>query len=97
MTIYGLFAVIGLCLIVGAFVWYYINKKGFKQAILDAILLAEMQININGSEKMDFAIDRIIELLPNYAKWFITKALIKKLIQDAFDSVKKILDYNKGE
>jgi hypothetical protein len=95
MEIYGLLSIIGLCLIAVSFVWYYINKRGFRQTAIDLILEAE-KTKLANQEKMDYTIDKFILLLPVPFRFLVTRNLVNKFIQKIFDEVKQLLNY-KGE
>ena len=49
----------------------------------------------SGKQKMSYVIQRARSLLPNWAQFFITEALLKKVVQIWFDAVKDLLDDGK--
>lgn len=48
-----------------------------------------------GKQKMEYVIQRAQNLLPVWARFFITDKLLKKVIQMWFDAVKDLLDDGK--
>ena len=89
------FAIIVLLLLV--FIIYKIwelKKKGLKPAIIDFIVKAEELFNQGeNEEKMNYVIDKIIALVPLPFSLLITRNMIRNIIQNVFDEIKKALDY----
>lgn len=48
-----------------------------------------------GKQKMSYVIQRARSLLPNWAQFFITQALLEKVVQMWFEAVKDLLDDGK--
>ena len=75
------------------FIWE-IKKKGLKVSIIEFIVKAEENFKKGeNEEKMDYVIDKVIALVPLPFSLFITRNMIKNIIQKVFDEIKKALDY----
>lgn len=90
-----IFIVLGLYLIIR-------YKKELREKIYQGILYAEeFSETEEGKEKMQCAISYVYDLLPIYIKAivpdFVMEKILKKLIQLAFNEIKKLLDYRGGE
>ena len=48
-----------------------------------------------GMQKMEYVIQRALSLLPNWAKFFITEELLRKVVQLWFEAIKDLLDDGK--
>lgn len=75
-------------------VFLKVQKDGLKQVAYKLILEAEEKLQ-NGDEKMEYCINKIITLIPLPFSLFVTKNMVQKLIQNIFDNVKPLLDYQK--
>lgn len=90
--------VILLFLIVILYAIWEIKKKGLKPSIIDFIIKAEDSFKQGeNEEKMDYVIDKIIALVPLPFSLLITRNMVKKIIQNVFDEIKKALDYQHTE
>ena len=76
------------------YIIWKLKEKGLKPFIVEFIVKAEENFKQGeNQEKMDFVIEKIIALIPLPFSVFITKNMVKKLIQSVFDEIKKALDY----
>jgi hypothetical protein len=99
MEIYSI--ILTVLAIVGYFLSYYFSVKAkIYEATESAVNEAE-QDGKTSSEKMEFAVNQIYELVPAAFKPFITKAVIEKIVQKAFDKIeeyaKKQVEKRKGD
>lgn len=73
---------------------WQIKKKGLRPTIIEFIVKAEESFNQGeNAEKMNYVIDKIIVLLPIPFRLFITREMIRAIVQSVFDEIKKALDY----
>lgn len=97
MEIQTIISIIIVALLVIAFIiWiaWQIKKKGLKQFATEMIVKAEdMYEQGQNSEKLNFVIDKVIDMLPGVLQFFITREAVKNFVQNVFDTVKKALDY----
>lgn len=78
-------------------VYWEIKQTGLKDSAIKFILEAEKTLE-NNDEKFELVCENVVKLLPNWLEIFITPAMIEKLVQRTFDSIKDVLDYKgKGE
>lgn len=85
-------------------VYLYIRERTLEEIRADVYQLfleAEhtYQYTEAGKQKMSYVIQRARSLLPNWAQFFITEALLEKVVQMWFEAVKDLLDdgkYNKS-
>lgn len=79
-----------------------IQKEGLRKVMLEAILKAEQEYNsTTGKERLKLAISYVYD---NYSPvWLkailpeqVLNSLLEKWIQELFDEVKSILDFEKG-
>lgn len=75
-----------------AIVYWEIKQNGLKDATIKFILEAEKTLE-NNDEKFELVCENVVELLPNWLEVFVTPAMIEKLVQHTFDSIKEVLDY----
>lgn len=92
--------VIAICIIFILWIIYLCKKNGLKQIALDAILKAEKDYNTkSGQERLEYAVYFVYDRLPDIVKLFLTKdlalTLCKNIVQQTFDEVKALLDYQK--
>lgn len=83
-------------LVIAFIIWiaWQIKKKGLKQFATEMIVKAEdMYEQGQNSEKLNFVIDKVIDMLPGVLQFFITREAVKNFVQNVFDTVKKALDY----
>jgi len=73
------------------FIWWII-RNGLKATAIQLIVYAE-NTNLIGSEKMDLCIEKMIKFIPFPFRLFITRNMVKKLIQAVFDQIKIALNY----
>ena len=88
--------VIVAILVIVFIIWlvWQIKKKGLKQFATEMIVKAEdMYEQGQNSEKLNFVIDKVIDMLPGVLQFFITRNAVKNFVQNVFDTVKKALDY----
>ena len=92
-------AIIVLLFIVFILYWVWeIKKKGLKTSIIEFIVKAEEHFKQGeNEEKMNYVIDKIIVLVPLPFSLIITREMVKKIIQNVFDEIKKALDYRQVE
>ncbi len=81
MEKFQLLTLIGILLMVIGLVWYYINKNGFRQSIIDLILKAQ-KTSLENSEKMNYVIDRFILLLPTPIQFIVTRNFINSITEN---------------
>lgn len=89
---------------IGVLVYFYIREKTLEEIrgdVYQLFLEAEhtYQYTEAGKQKMSYVIQRARSLLPNWAQFFITEALLEKVVQMWFEAVKDLLDdgkYNKS-
>ena len=89
---------LGILSVAVAFLSYYLYiKEKITSATVGAINEAEID-DKTGEEKMAFAVEQVYALVPKVLKPIFTKAVIKQLIQVAFDKIKAFaIKQNKGE
>lgn len=76
--------------VVAGIIFFLIQKKGLRQAAIDAIVYAQQQLATEeGKVKMQGAIDYIQQLIPLLA--FIPDALLESFIQGVFDQIESAL------
>lgn len=85
---------------IGAVAYLYIRDKTLEDIRADVYQLfleAEhtYQHTESGKQKMSYVIQRARSLLPNWAQFFITQALLEKVVQMWFEAVKDLLDDGK--
>ena len=83
-------------LVIAFIIWiaWQIKKKGLTQFATEMIVKAEdMYEQGQNSEKLNFVIDKVIDMLPGVLQFFITREAVKNFVQSVFDTVKKALDY----
>lgn len=89
-----LIALIVIGIVAITYVIWLIRKNQLKEVALKLILEAEKNLQ-NGDEKMNYCIEKIAMLVPMPFNLFITQNMVRELIQDVFDKVKDLLDYQK--
>ena len=78
------------------YVAWLIKKKGLREIAISLIVMAEDNyMKGQNAEKMDFAINKLIESIPIPFSLFVTKDSVRKFIQKIFDEIKEALDYKK--
>jgi hypothetical protein len=77
----GILMVLGYVLVI-----YLVARFKIARDIPDAIDKAE-DLKEAGVRKIEFAVDNLYDFLPKICKLFISKAMIKKLVQAAFEKV----------
>ena len=89
---------LGIISIAVTFLSYYLYiKEKITSAAVGAINEAEVE-DKTGEEKMEFAVAQVYALVPKVLKPIFTKAVIKQLVQVAFDKIKAFaIKQNKGE
>ena len=75
-----------------AIVYWEIKQNGLIDAAIKFILEAEKTLE-NNDEKFELVCENVVKLLPNWLEVFVTPAMIEKLVQHTFDSIKEVLDY----
>ena len=75
-----------------AIVYWEIKQNGLKESAIKFILEAEKTLE-NNDEKFELVCENVVKLLPNWLEVFVTPAMIEKLVQHTFDSIKDVLDY----
>ena len=74
------------------YIIWLIRKNQLKDVALKLILEAEKEYQ-NGNEKMKYCIEKLIALIPMPFSLFITENMVRNIIQNVFDKVKALLDY----
>ena len=74
------------------YIIWLIRKNQLKDVALKLILEAEKEYQ-NGNEKMNYCIKKLIALVPMPFSLFITENMVRNIIQNVFDKVKELLDY----
>lgn len=88
----GLLVIFAIAIII--IVAWQIKKRGLKDFIIDMIIKAEEMYNKGeNEEKINYVIDKVIAMLPLPLQFFITRNAVRNLVQNAFDNIKKTLDY----
>lgn len=103
-TIATIIIVIAALIAACTVVYLYIRERTLEEIrarVYQLFLEAEhtYQYTEAGKQKMSYVIQRARSLLPNWAQFFITEALLKKVVQMWFEAVKDLLDdgkYNKS-
>lgn len=95
-----LFYIIIALIIVLAIITIYnkIKINGLRATIIQLILYAEKKFAEGQNDsKFEFVLDGIYNLLPAFAKAFISKSTLQRAIQKIFYELKEALDYQKPE
>lgn len=84
----------------GVTVYTYFRNKALEDVRKDVyqlFLYAEKRFTESGhgKQKMDMVIRMTRDLLPAWAKFFITEDLLRRVVQKWFDAVKDLLDDGK--
>ena len=93
-TIIGI--VIVALVVIAFIVWvvWQIKKKGLKEFATEMIIKAEdMFKKGENTQKLNYVIDKVIDMLPKPLQFFITREAVQNFVQSVFDTVKKALDY----
>lgn len=93
-TIIGI--VIVALVVIAFIVWvvWQIKKKGLKEFATEMIVKAEdMFKKGENTQKLNYVIDKVIDMLPKPLQFFITREAVQNFVQSVFDTVKKALDY----
>jgi hypothetical protein len=78
-----------------ACLYYQIKKNGLRATAIQIIVYAEHIIGSGkGEEKMNYAIDSFIRLLPAPFKFLFSREMIRNFIQESFEQIKDALEYN---
>lgn len=97
MEIQTILSIVVIAIIAIAFFIYLtwqIKKKGLKEFAIDMIIKAEELYKKGDNEqKINYVIDKVINLLPSPLQFFITRESVRKFVQNVFDNFKKALDY----
>lgn len=89
ITIWFIAIIIGIM-----YVYWQIKKDGLRKFIIDMIIKAEdTYLKGQNEAKMNYVIDKVIEILPFPIRLFATRDLVRNLIQIIFDEIKTALDY----
>ena len=84
---------IGISILIGC-LYYQIKKNGLKRTAIELIVYAEKIIGSGkGEEKMNYVIDKFIAYLPMPFRLLLTREMIKNFIQEVFDEIKDVLEY----
>lgn len=76
------------------YVIWQIKKNGLRDVAVKYIVIAEDKFNKGDNQKkLNYVIDKVIAFIPAPFSLFITRELVKELVQSVFDNVKKALDY----
>lgn len=88
--------IIAIAVVIGFIIYvaWQIKKNGLRTFAITCIVKAEDIFKQGDNEKkLNYVIDKIIELIPTPLNLFITRETVKAFVQSVFDSVKKALDY----
>lgn len=83
------------------YLFYQVKKNGLRETVIAAILKAEEQYySTTGQERFEIAFNYVYDLIPTIWKTILPKELLKKflknLIQNTFDEVKELLNFEKA-
>lgn len=93
-TIISIIVIAVVVITIAIFLIYKIKKNGLRKTAIQFIVEAEKEFEKGkNSEKFNYVLNAVYELLPSILKIFITKDMIVKLIQKTFDEIKVALDY----
>ena len=82
------------CISILGYLYWMIKKNGLRAVVVEFIVAAERQFEKGENQtKINYVIDRIINILPEFLKIFITRDNVKTFVQGVFDEVKQALDY----
>ena len=82
------------CIFILGYLYWMIKKNGLRAVVVEFIVAAERQFDKGENQtKINYVIDRIINILPEFLKIFITRDNVKIFVQGVFDEVKQALDY----
>ena len=82
------------CIFILGYLYWTIKKNGLRAVVVEFIVAAERQFEKGENQtKINYVIDRIINLLPEFLKLFITRENVKAFAQEVFDDIKQALDY----
>lgn len=85
--------VVGIAILIGC-LYYQIKKSGLKGTAIELIVYAERMIGSGkGEEKMNYVIDKFIAYLPMPFRLLLTREMVKNFIQEVFDEIKDVLEY----
>lgn len=85
--------VVAIIIMVGS-LYYQIKKNGLKGTAIELIVYAERMIGSGkGEEKMNYVIDKFISFLPMPFRLLFTREMIRNFIQEVFDEIKDVLEY----
>ena len=85
--------VVAIAILIGC-LYYQIKKNGLKGTAIELIVYAERMIGSGkGEEKMNYVIDKFISYLPMPFRLLFTREMIKNFIQEVFDEIKDVLEY----
>ena len=88
-----LFAV--LWIVAGFFAWYFRTKTNLFNMATEAIAKAESEfadVSKAGNQKMQWATEFLYQYIPAPLKMFITKEIVTKILQSAFDWMKNFAE-----
>lgn len=99
-TVVTVLVIAGLVVACALTTYFYLKGKTLDDIRADVyklILIAEHHYTEEGSgkQKMEWVLEMTLELLPNWARVFITKDSLAKVVQLWFDAVKDLLDDGK--
>ena len=85
--------VVAIIIMLGC-LYYQIKKNGLKGTAIELIVYAEQVIGSGkGEEKMNYVIDKFISFLPMPFRLLFTREMIRNFIQEVFDEIKDVLEY----
>lgn len=87
--------VLAIIVVFFAFNFYVTAKKqGIREAAIKLIVEAEEIFEYGkNSEKFNYVIQKIDDILPSFAKYIVNKDTIITFVQKIFDEIKIALDY----
>lgn len=82
------------CIFILIYLLWQVKKNGLRATVIHLIVCAEKMLGSGqGKAKMDYVIDKFIEILPLPVRFFITEEEIEYFVQHIFDEIKEALDY----
>jgi hypothetical protein len=99
-TVIAVLVIVGLVVTCALTTFFYLKGKTLDDIRADVyklILMAEHHFTEEGSgkDKMEWVLEATLEILPAWARLFITKESLAKAVQLWFDAVKDLLDDGK--
>ena len=99
-TIVTIASIVLLLIGLAVVTYFYVRDKTLdeiREEVYNLFLLAERRFTESGAgeEKMAYVIQMTLNLLPPWARFFITESMLRHVVQLWFDSIKDLLDDGK--